>query len=212
MNRRTRLARITPLRSSAGLARSPWSRSVPLAGTGLARNTASRTGDSPAAGSRDKSAARKVGGSSSGKLVPPAPGEFTPKVKRLVRTRAGWGDPFDAQCEGCGRWLGPAAGEFQHRAARGAGGCRDEVINGPANCLLLCRTCHLEAEERRRDLSQDGAGFWIEHGNGPDYDPRLAAVMLGALGDSGVTVWLAADGLGDDGTGYLLQPPEAVAA
>ncbi len=51
--RATGLARITPLRSSAGLARSPWSRSVPLAGTGLdrtGRNTASRTGDSPAAG------------------------------------------------------------------------------------------------------------------------------------------------------------------
>jgi hypothetical protein len=195
LQRATRLSRITPLRSSAGLSRSPWSRSVPLAGTG-----------------KGKSAARTGSGSSSSKLVAPAPGEFTARVKRLVRRRAGRGDPFDARCEGCWKWLGIDAGEFQHRAARGAGGCRDGVVNGPANCLLLCRSCHWEAEERRRDLSQDGAGFWIGHGSGPDYDPRLAAVMLGALGDSGVTVWLAADGLGPDGTGYLLQPPSELAA
>ena len=139
-------------------------------------------------------------------------GEFSPATRHLVRARAGQGDPHDACCEGCGRWLGIGGGEFQHRAARGSGGCRDDIINGPANCLLLCHSCHMEAEERRRDLSQDGAGFWIKHGNGPDYDPRYTAVMLGALGDSGVTVWLAADGRGADGTGYLREAPGTEAA
>ena len=80
------------------------------------------------------------------------------------------------------------------------------MVNGPANCLLLCPGCHSEAEKRRRDLSQEGAGFWIEHGTGPRYDPRCVAVMLGALGSSGVTVWLAADGT------YADEAPEGTEA
>lgn len=142
-------------------------------------------------------------GAASGQRKPP--GEFTPAVKLLVRKRAGRGDEFDAHCEGCWHWLGRHGGEYQHRAARGSGGCRDEAVNGPANCLLLCRSCHAEAESRRRDLSQDGAGFWIEHGNGPDYDPRLTPVLLGALGSSGVLVYLTADGH------YSVTMPEVAA-
>lgn len=134
------------------------------------------------------------------------PGGFTPKVRLRVRGRAGNGDIFQALCEGCWCWLGRHTGEFQHRLARGAGGSRDEIINGPANCLLLCGRCHHEAEQRRRDLSQDGAGWWIRHGNGPDYDPRYVAVMLGALGDSGVTKWLSVNGE------YLDEPPQESAA
>lgn len=164
-------------------------------GTGLSGKTRS-------AATGRKSRAR---GAATG--LPKSPGEFTPRVKLLVRKRAGGGDEFQALCEGCARWLGRIAGEHQHRVARGQGGCRDEIVNGPANCLLLCHSCHQEAEERRRDLSQDGAGFWIKHGYGLDYDPRFTAVMLGALGNSGVTVWLAADGHGPDGTGYLKRPP-----
>jgi hypothetical protein len=183
------------------MSRTPWISQAPLLSASAARLREETV----------KSAATGRAGSGSGKLTPPAPSEFTPKVKLLVRKRAGRGDEFQALCEGCTRWLGRDAGEFQHRLARGRGGCRDAIVNGPANCLLLCRACHMEAEERRRDLSQDGAGFWIEHGNGPDYDPRLTAVMLGALGSSGVPVYLAADGLGPDGTGYLLQAPEVAA-
>ena len=167
-----------------GIQAGSWSRTVPLLGTGN-KSAATRT-------------RRETG--------------FSRKTKLAVRKRAGGGDEFQALCEGCKRWLGRDGGEYQHRAARGQGGCRDAIVNGPANCLLLCHGCHMEAEERRRDLSQDGAGFWIEHGNGPDYDPRFTPVMLGALGNSGLTVYLAADGLGPDGTGYLLEAPEGAVA
>ena len=181
--------RTVPLRSNPD---KPLSRNTPLG-----RNTASRGGKFPAAG-------RRTSGTATGLRLPP--GEFTPAVKRLVRKRAGGGDSHAAVCEGCLRWLGPAGGEYQHRRSRGAGGCRDEVIQSAANCLLLCRLCHMEAEERRRDLSQDGAGFWIGHGTGLDYDPRFVGAMLGALGSSGTTVWLSVDGE------YLDRPPlEAVA-
>lgn len=200
MNRNVPLKPGRPLERATGLARAPWTRHVPLLSAGTARTREARV----------KSAATGRGGTGQRNAAPA--GGFSAAVRLLVRRRAGRGDEFRALCEGCGRWLGRGSGEFQHRRARGSGGCRDAVINGPANCLLLCRSCHVEAEERRRDLSQDGAGFWIRHGNGPDYDPRFAAVMLGALGDSGVTVWLAADGLGPDGSGYLLRPPAEVAA
>lgn len=142
---------------------------------------------------------------------PRPPGKFTPAVKLLVRKRAGQGDEFQARAECCGTWLGRDDGEFQHRAARGAGGCRDAVINGPANCLLMCPEHHRQAESRRRDLGMDAAGFWIEHGTTPEYDPRNVPVML--HGESGgMTVYLAADGLGPDGTGYLAERPRERAA
>jgi len=157
-----------------------------------------------------KIAPRRRVGTATGLALPPP--EFTPAVKRAVRKRAGGGWADEALCEGCWTLLGAIAGDFQHRVARGSGGCRDEVVQSAANCLLLCRPCHREAEGRRRDLSQDGAGFWIEHGTGLDYDPRFVAVLLGALGDHGITRWLAADGKGLDGTGYLEHPPLGVAA
>ena len=187
----------TPLRPVAAPG-NPWStfapRTVPLKTTQA----------------KPKTAARGRGGTGQRKAAPP--GRFSEATRLLVRTRAGDGWPDDASCEGCWRGLGTYGGDYQHRAARGSGGCRDGIVNGPANCLLLCRLCHSEAEERRRDLSQDGAGFWIEHGTGLDYDPRFVAVLLGALGDHGITRWLAADGKGLDGTGYLEHPPLGVAA
>jgi hypothetical protein len=142
-----------------------------------------------------------------------APSEFTPKVKLLVRRRAGNGDEFQALCEACGRWLGRDGGEFQHRAARGAGGCRARVINGPANCALMCPECHRKAEARDPRMGMDDAGFWLEHGTTPACDPRNVPIKLASEHGSGILVYLAADGLGPDGTGYLLAAPEnAVAA
>lgn len=182
--------RSTPLVRNVALER------VPL------RITASRAGNFPAAGK---------GRSSSGKLTPPAPSEFSKKVRLLVRKRAGRGDVFEAQAECCGAHLGEDAGEFQHRAARGAGGCKDAVINGPANCLLMCHDCHRQAEDRDPHLGMDEAGFWIKHGTTAEYDPRNVPVMLHGQG-SGLVVYLAADGIGLDGTGYLLQRPEVLAA
>jgi hypothetical protein len=133
-------------------------------------------------------------------------------VKLLVRKRAGNGDEFQARCEAHGGWLGRDAGEFQHRAARGAGGYRDAVINGPANCVLLCPECHRRAESRAEDMSMRDKGFWIEHGTTPEYDPRLIPVKLASEHGSGILVFLAADGLGPDGTGYLLESPGRCAA
>ncbi len=174
------------------------------------RITASRAGEFPAAETR-KSAARKKG-SSSGKLTPKPPAEFTPRVKLLVRKRAGRGDIFEAACEACGRWLGEEAGEFQHRAARGAGGCRARVINGPANCALLCPECHRKAEARNPHMAMDAGGFWLEHGTTSEYDPRNVAILLHSTGGSGAPFFLAEDGLGPDGTGYLYQAPKELAA
>jgi hypothetical protein len=150
---------------------------------------------------KDKSAARKRRGSSSGKIVPPAPGEFTPKVKLMIRTRAGHGDPFDACCESCGVFIGETGGEFSHRDPRGMGGSRNPVTNGPANGTLACGSgalktgCHGRCEVKDPDMH--AMGFWLEEGE----DPRTTPIMWHGAG-SGVQLFLAPDGTGDTGYGY----------
>jgi hypothetical protein len=143
-------------------------------------------------------------------------GEFSPATRLLIRTRAGGGRAEDAVCECCGRWLGEHAGEFQHRAARGAGGCRDEVINGPSNCVLLCGVavlgtgCHGRAEARKAGMGMGigGKGFWLRHGTTWAYDPRNVEIVR----YDEARVFLAADGKGPDGSGYLRVPPGEAAA
>jgi hypothetical protein len=51
-------------------------------------------------------------------------------------------------------------------------------------------------------------GFWLEHGTTPAFDPRLVPILLASRHGSGIQVWLAADGIGPDGDGYLRQKPE----
>lgn len=161
-----------------------------------------------------KAKARSAAGTkrATGRITPRAPGEFTPRVKLLVRKRAGCGDVFDAMCEACGMWLGEKGGEVQHRDARGMGGSRDRVTNGPANAVLLCgsavfRTgCHGACEDR--DPHMHGMGFWLEEGQ----DPRTEPVMLHGAGARGGSYYLAADGTGDNGTGYQTARPEVRAA
>jgi hypothetical protein len=119
---------------------------------------------------------------------------FPPRVRLAIRARAGTGDPEQAECELCAWWLGPDGGEIQHRAARGAGGCRDSVINGPANGALLCPPCHRDCEARDEHLGMDGAGFWIKHGTTPEFDPRNVPVMWHARAGSGVSLRLGEDG------------------
>ena len=173
------------------------------------RITASRTGESPAAG-------RAV---PAGKTAAAGEAGFSRTVKLRVRKRAGSGFIEDALCESCGAWLGRYGGEVQHRASRGSGGSTDAVIGGCANAVLLCGRgaapvrsgCHGRCEDRERDMRDDAAGFWIRHGTTAEFDPRHVAIMLHGR-DSGITVWLAEDGRGPDGTGYLLDPPEEVAA
>lgn len=131
---------------------------------------------------------------------------FPARVRLMIRTRAGMGDPDDACCEMCPRWLGRRGGEIQHRAARGAGGCRDSVINGCANGALLCHACHRDCETRDEHLGMDGGGFWIKHGTTPEFDPRNVPVLWQARGASGIILWL-----GETGE-YLYARPEAAAA
>ena len=127
---------------------------------------------------------------------------FPRSVKLAVRKRAGDGDPDEARCEACGRWLGHRGGEVQHRAARGSGGCTDEVINGITNAVLLCghgaapirSGCHGKCEDRDEHMAMDAGGFWIRHGTTPEYDPRNVRVMLHGAGGGGITVWLLEDG------------------
>ena len=116
-----------------------------------------------------------------------------------------------AVCESCGRFLGWRGGQFQHRDARGIGGTRNPVTNGPANAGLLCGTpvslCHGECEARTPQTKAEG--WWIPAGNGPDHDPRTVPVLLWTPGGP-VRRWLSTDGI------YLDTPPslgqEAAAA
>jgi hypothetical protein len=187
--------RTRPLARAASLQPVPWSRVVPPL---------------PAGDGKARGAAKRKAGSATGSLIAAPPSEFTPKVKLLVRKRAGRGDVFDAQCEACGAWLGEHGGEIQHRDARGMGGSKDPVTNSAANGALLCghgaapirSGCHGACEDNDRDML--GMGFWLEEGQ----DPRTEPIMLHGKGGGGLTLFLAADGLGPDGTGYLLQRPE----
>jgi hypothetical protein len=180
-------ARVVPLGRGAGLGTSP----------GPGRRTRIRPG-------------RRAVGAATGQPKPP--GEFTPAVKLQIRTRAGAGDPFDAQCECCAGHLGRGGGEIQHIVARGSGGCRDTVVNGPAGGALLCGSaaaqtgCHGRAE--KRDPQMKALGFVLPFGT----DPRLVPMQLYGWSSGGVTVWRAEDGRGADGTGYLYSPPGLEAA
>jgi hypothetical protein len=121
---------------------------------------------------------------------------FPSRVRLAIRARAGDGNIDDACCECCAIWLGRYGGQIQHRTARGMGGCRDSVINGTAGGVLLCGTsvtgCHGLAERRDEEMLRDG--FWLEHGVGPDYDPRFAPIRWHARADAGELRWLGEDG------------------
>ena len=194
MNRNVGLKRVPFPRNPESV---PLGRNVPL--RSASRITGSRGPDFPAAESGVPATIKKAATRRS------ATG-FSPAVKLLTCTRAGHGDPDMAMCEACGTWVGQHEGEHQHIVARGMGGCKLAVINSAANDALLCRRCHRLAESR--DPHMEAAGFWARQGA----DPRLLPMMLGGAGGSGITVWRAEDGKGPDGTGYLFQCPEAVAA
>lgn len=129
---------------------------------------------------------------------------FPRAVKLATRRRAGGGDITAACCEACRTWLGAHGGDIQHRLARGMGGSTSRVINGLANALLLCRSCHQRCEAR--DPEMETGGFWIRSGNGPDHDPRFVPVLLGLVRGGGTRVWLSETG------GYLPHAPEGTEA
>jgi hypothetical protein len=122
---------------------------------------------------------------------------FSPRVRLLVRTRAGGGFAGDACCEAHGGWLGEHGGEIQHIVARGMGGCKLPVINSCANAALLCRECHRRAEAR--DPRMRERGFWLPQGT----DPRLMPMTL----FGGVVVWRS-----ETEPRYLYEAPEMSAA
>jgi hypothetical protein len=125
--------------------------------------------------------------------LPKPPAGFSREVRLMIRARAGDGDPEEAVCEACGRWLGLNGGQVQHIIARKMGGCDDPVINSAANGALLHGTaqsgCHGLAEARDKGMGE--AGFWLEAGT----DPRAAPMWLYARRGTGVRkVWRSADG------------------
>jgi len=119
------------------------------------------------------------------------------KVRGLVLAR----DNF--QCAGCGKPVGGACTwwSLQHRKARGSGG-----DNSPCNLIVLCGSatspgCHRLCEDRDREMH--ARGLWLRG----DEDPAMVPVMIASEYGSGITVWLAGDGIGPDGDGYLRQRP-----
>ena len=132
---------------------------------------------------------------------------FSPRVRKLVRTRAGGGYAENACCESCGIWLGDHGGQLQHRLARGNGGSKDPVVSSAANATLMCGTpftgCHGLAESRNPEHRMEDRGFVIRHGVGPDFDPRYVPLTL--LGD--VEEWLS-----ETEARYLYEPPIEEAA
>jgi hypothetical protein len=167
---------------TSDLSRSPWSPALPVLPESAARLRESAQASAP----------RQETG-------------FSRRVKLQVRTRAGRGDAAEALCEACGLWLGRRHGECQHLVARGMGGTSNPLLSTAANAALLCRGCHQTAESRDREMG--ARGFWLPQGT----DPRMVPMMLASEHGSGVLVWRAEDGLGPDGTGYLLQAPEVAA-
>lgn len=134
---------------------------------------------------------------------------FSAKVKLLVRTRAGNGDPEQAACEACGVHLGLHGGQVQHIYARQAGGTKVPLYQSAANAALLCGTrytgCHYLCEDRAHPLNSHmhEAGFWRER-NGNE-KPGDYPVMLHGDG-GGRLVWLTPEG------GYADQAPKRGAA
>lgn len=124
---------------------------------------------------------------------------FPPAMRMQIRTRAGNGDPENAICECCGRWLGRYGGQCHHRLGRQSGGSRRR--NRLPNGLLACGTpftgCHGEATAFRQHTKDKG--FVLNSGQ----DPATVPVRLYG-GDR--PVWL-----GDEG-GYLLAAPRGTAA
>jgi hypothetical protein len=123
---------------------------------------------------------------------------FSAAVKLGTRKRAGGGDPDEACCEPCGRWLGRYGGQVHHRQNRQMGGSK--LRNGIQNAGLLCGTpaslCHGDATLGTEAMKDTG---WVLRSG---TDPASTAVTL----HDGRRVLLGADGQ------YKTAPAEGVAA
>lgn len=136
--------------------------------------------------------------------------EFSRAVRALIRKRAGNGDPGEACCEACSRWLGLRGGQIQHIQARGEGGSRDPLLGTPVNGALLCGTpqslCHGACEAR--DLKYYRAGFWIWKWEA--VGSRQLYVGFAAPGHTGTPWWLLPDGTyGEEDPAFRADPDPA---
>ena len=136
---------------------------------------------------------------------------FTTVQRLAVRTRAGNGDPEQAACECCGRWLGRYGGQVHHRQNRQSGGSR--LRNRLSNALLACGTpfelCHGKCTIGVGAVKEEmeAAGFVLESGQ----DPLSEPVMLHGQ-DGGVLVYLDDDAHYRDAQGNILSAPAPGAA
>ena len=166
----------------------------------VTRHSASR--DHPSVrGSRTRF--RIVTPESAAKTVPlrgPRPTvQFSEATVLLIRARAGKGDRRNSRCEACGKWLGGNGGACQPRALQCLDGGSPADLDSSANGTLLCGTpsegCCGRCDSRDFDMAV--AGFWL----GPDEDPALTPIQWHGIEQSGLTLWLGADGT------YQYQPP-----
>ena len=180
--------RRTPLRTRTELQPSgPWSRSVPLLTTG-------------------KSAARRIRGSPRA-----APPEFTPKVSSSSASGPGW-----RRVPGAVRGVRPVARPRRRRVpaprGQGCGGeCRRQDHNGQNSALVAPAASTGRRGQRGPRpvaLGMAHAGFGFSTAPRPPMTPGTCPGQLASPHGSGVLVHLAADGLGEDGSGYALADLE----
>lgn len=121
-----------------------------------------------------------------------------------VRTLIDWRDSDmgalwpHRRCQACGQVFRTGQCDRQHRIARGSGGSRSPLVNGPVNGVTLCRLCHALAEARSPAMYE--RGFWLRQSD----LPRLHLIPVRRW--DGRDAWPTADG------GWSLEPPESEAA
>ena len=187
MNRRTRLAQRTPLRSDPQRT-AEWvqaSRTPIVRTSGLPRVSAGRL---EAAGAGIvKSAARKGGAGSSGRAE-----SFPPDVAALIDARDPW-------CVHCGS---PDDLQRHHRRLKGSGGDPRPHTQCACNGVRLCPRCHLVWAHREGRLEAEAEGIIIPRAT---KEPGTVSVLVHTL-DGGMAKYPHCDGT------YQDYPPEEVAA
>lgn len=99
----------------------------------------------------------------------------------LVRTEVIFRDHMS--CRRCGATPGS---QIHHRAPRGRGGTKTPWINGKANLVLLCATCHDHIERNRAEAYDTG---WLIRRTGNDLPEEVPLTDL-----TGATFSLTDDG------------------